>query len=52
MNELFLEDYEIFTPNKYKVVESKIRQFRNHELRYIYLGRKKQTINNTITKKS
>lgn len=51
MNELFLKDYTKFTPNKYNVIGCVIRCFRNHELRFIYLGRKNQVSKNKISKK-
>ncbi len=39
MNEIFISDYERFTPNKYRIWACIIRLIRNHELRYIYWGR-------------
>lgn len=51
MNDLFLKDYERFTPNKYSIIGSVVRQFRNHELRFIYLGRKNQISANWVVKK-
>ena len=39
MNSLFVEDYELFTPHRFKVLPFIIKYFRNHELRYIFLGR-------------
>lgn len=42
MNQLFIQDYERFTPNKYSAVQCVIRMIRNHELRYIYWGRRLQ----------
>ena len=42
MNQLFIQDYERFTPNKYSAVPCVIRMIRNHELRYIYWGRRLQ----------
>lgn len=42
MNQQFIDDYERFTPDKYKIVPFIIRYIRNHELRYVYWGRKLQ----------
>lgn len=39
MNSLFIQDYERFTPHRFKVLPFIIRYFRNHELRYIFWGR-------------
>ena len=50
MNNLYILDYERFTPNKYKFTHSIIRRFRNHELNFIYYGRKLQFCNNPLMK--
>ena len=43
MNAYFIADYERFTPNKYKWLPGLIRRLRNHDLRYLYWGRRYQT---------
>lgn len=40
MNNLFIEDYEVFASDKYKIMPCIVRLFRNHELRYCFWGRK------------
>lgn len=42
MNKLFIQDYERFTPNKYSLLSCIGRLLKNHELRYIFWGRKFQ----------
>lgn len=39
MNSLFIQDYERFTPNKFKLLPCIFRMLKNHELRYIFWGR-------------
>lgn len=51
MNNLYILDYECFTPNKYRLVHSIIRRIRNHELNYIYYGRKLQSCQNPLMMK-
>ncbi len=51
MNILFKADYERFTPHPYKKFASFIRRIRNHELRFLYFGRKYQTTQNRLKKK-
>ena len=50
MNQLFKQDYERFTPNKYMLFPCMIRCIRNHELRYIYWGRRLQYAKTKIGK--
>lgn len=51
MNKLYILDYERFTPNKYKLTHSIVRRFRNHELNFIYYGRKLQFCKNPLLKR-
>lgn len=51
MNRLYLRDYERFTPHKYNFFASLVRRIRNHELQYIFLGRKYALAKNRIAKK-
>lgn len=48
MNNLFIEDYEVFASDKYKIMPCIVRLFRNHELRYCFWGRKNQTTRTNI----
>lgn len=50
MNQRFKEDYERFTPHPYKFFPCIIRCIRNHELRYIYWGRRLQHAKTKIGK--
>lgn len=50
MNQIYICDYERFTPNKFCWAASLVRRIRNHELQYIFLGRKYAVTNNRFFK--
>jgi serine O-acetyltransferase len=50
MNSLLIEDYERFTPHRFKILPFMVRYFRNHELRYIFWGRILANSNSYIVK--
>lgn len=53
MNSKFVQDYERFGDNKYRysVIKAFFRMIKNHELAYIYWGRKNEFCKNRLTKK-
>lgn len=51
MNQLYVCDYERFTPHSYHCLASFVRRIRNHELQYIFLGRKYSLTRNKYKKK-
>lgn len=50
MNSLFIKDYERFTPHKFKIFPFLVRYIRNHELRYVFWGRKLAESKNRVWK--
>ena len=51
MNQLFIMDYERFTPHSYKCIPAMIRRYRNHGLNFLYWGRKFQTARSAFARK-
>lgn len=48
MNALFIDDYQRFTPNKYRLFPCLLRLLRNHELRYLFWMRLYQSSNRIV----